>query len=210
MTKKQGVINDSQLSIKNFPSNYVAKVKEYCQQQDITYREYFISLIDNFEISNIVYSDDEKALIDKASNLSTVPMDEIKKQVILRAARNIINNNGYLRTQNIPDINSRTSSAAAFERISNIVEVMISHNDTAEEWYNKKYINQRSIDLYAKKLKEQSSDNLVASKVIINRYLDANKEKLKEHHALHDLSINHNRNAYHHLQTIKNKTSEEV
>jgi len=193
-----------QLSINPVDERIKVEFLQYQKEHNITSKNKLLEMIwDNFKYSQVLFNDEEKQLIEQALKMSNLSIEQLKKQAILRTARNIIANKGKAIVQKEVDRNSRTSTKAADLRVADIVAEMMLHNDQAEQWYKRKFINQKTIGEYAKDRKQQSMSNLSLNTGVIKRYLENYQEVIAKHHAKYDMQEDHNRKVFNFIR-IKN------
>jgi len=193
-----------QLSINPVDERIKVEFLQYQKEHNITSKNKLLEMIwDNFKYSQVLFNDEEKQLIEQALKMSNLSIEQLKKQAILRTARNIIANKGKAIVQKEVDRNSRTSTKAADLRVADIVAEMMLHDDQAEQWYKRKFINQKTIGEYAKDRKQQSMSNLSLNTGVIKRYLENYQEVIAKHHAKYDMQEDHNRKVFNFIR-IKN------
>jgi hypothetical protein len=193
-----------QLSINPVDERIKTEFLQYQKEHNITSKHKLLEIIwDNFKYSQIQFNDEEKQLIERALKMSNLSIEELKKQAILRAAKNIIANKDKPIVSKEVDRNSRTSAKAADLRVADIVAEMMLHNDQAEQWYKRKFINQKTISEYAKDRKQLSVNNLSLNTGVIKRYLENYQEVIARHHAKYDMQEDHNRKVFNFIR-IKN------
>ena len=194
----------SQLSINPVDERIKAEFLQYQKEHDLASKNILLEIIwDNFKYAYISFDTEEKGIIDRALEISGLSIEELKKQSILRAARNIIANKDKVTVLKEVDKNSRTSTRAADLRIAEIVAEMILHNDQAEQWYQRKFINQKTIGEYAKKRKQLDQNNLSLNTGVIKRYLENYQELIAQHHLKHDMQEDYNRKVFNFMRMQK-------
>jgi predicted ribonuclease YlaK len=193
-----------QLSINPIDERIKIEFLQYQKEHNIASKNKLLEIIWNsFKYSQIQFTDEEKQLIERALKMSNLSIEELKKRAILRAARNIITNKDKPIVLKEVDKNSRTSARAADLRVADIVAEMMLHNDQAEQWYKRKFINQKTISEYAKDRKQSSMNNLSPNTEVIKRYLENYQEVIAKHHAKYDMHEDHNRKVFNFIR-IKN------
>ncbi len=193
-----------QLSINPVDERIKTEFLQYQKEHNIASKHKLLEIIwDNFKYSQIQFNDEEKQLIEQALKMSNLSIEELKKQAILRTVKNIIANKGKPIVSKEVDRNSRTSAKAADLRVADIVAEMMLHNDQAEQWYKRKFINQKTISEYAKDRKQLSINNLSLNTGVIKRYLENYQEVIAKHHAKYDMQEDHNRKVFNFIR-IKN------
>lgn len=193
-----------QLSINPVDERIKTEFLQYQKKRDISSKGKLLEIIwNNFKYSQVQFDDEEKQLIDRALKMSNLSIEELKKQSILRTARNIIANKDKPVVLKEVDRNSRTSAKAADLRVADIVAEMMLHNDQAEQWYQRKFINQKTIGEYAKDRKQLSVNNLSLNTGVIKRYLENYQEVIAKHHLKYDMQEDHNRRVFNFIR-IKN------
>ena len=177
---------------------------QYQKEHNIASKHKLLEIIwDNFKYSQILFDVEEKQLIDQALEMSNLSIEELKKQSILKAVRSIIANKGKVAVLKEVDKNSRTSARAADLRVTEIVAEMMLHNDQAEQWYQRKFINQKTISEYAKKRKELDQNNFTLNTSVIKRYLENYQELIVQHHLKHDMHEDYNRKVFNFMRLQK-------
>jgi len=193
-----------QLSINPVDERIKTEFLQYQKEHNIASKHKLLEIIwDNFKYSQIQFDDEEKQLIERALKMSNISIEELKKQAILRTARNIIANKDKPVILKEVNRNSRTSTRAADLRVADIVAEMMLHNDQAEQWYKRKFINQKTISEYAKDRKQLSINNLSLNTGVIKRYLENYQEVIAKHHLKHNMQEDHNRRVFNFIR-IKN------
>lgn len=193
-----------QLSINPVDERIKIEFLQYQKEHNIASKNKLLEIIwSSFKYSQIQFTDEEKRLIEQALKMSNLSIEELKKRAILRAARNIITNKDKPIVLKEVDKNSRTSARAADLRVADIVAEMMLHNDQAEQWYKRRFINQKTISEYAKDRKQSSMNNLSPNIEVIKRYLENYQEVIARHHAKYDMQEDHNRKVFNFIR-IKN------
>ena len=197
-------VRKQQLSINPVDERIKTEFLQYQKEHNITSKHKLLEIIwNNFKYSQIQFNDEEKQLIDQALEISGLSIEELKKQSILKAVRSIMVNKGKVVVLKEVDKNSRTSARAADLRIAEIVAEMMLHNDQAEQWYQRKFINQKTISEYAKKRKELDQNNFTLNTGVIKRYLENYQEIIVQHHLKHDMHEDYNRKVFNFIRTQK-------
>jgi hypothetical protein len=101
------------------------------------------------------------------------------------------------------DKSSRTSPKAADLRAAEIVTEMMADNDKSEQWYQRRFINQKSIGEYAKKRKQLDHHNFILNTNVIKRYLQNHQEIIAQHHLKYKMQPDHNRRVFNHQRIEK-------
>ena len=86
----------------------------------------------------------------------------------------------------------KNSSKSSFLRVEKIVDELVKQNETVKEWFDRRYINQKTIFEFAKEKKRLTPDFLAVSSRSIKQYLAINKNKIDEYNKKHDMSEDHN------------------
>jgi hypothetical protein len=197
-------IRKQQLSINPVDERIKTEFLQYQKEHNIASKHKLLEIIwDNFKYSQILFDVEEKQLIDQALEISNLSIEELKKQSILKAVRSIIANKGKVAVLKEVDKNSRTSARAADLRVTEIVAEMMLHNDQAEQWYQRKFINQKTISEYAKKRKELDQNNFTLNTSVIKRYLENYQELIVQHHLKHDMHEDYNRKVFNFMRLQK-------
>ena len=69
---------------------------------------------------------------------------------------------------------------------------MVKQNDNVKEWFDRRYVNQKTIFEFAKEKKRLVPDFLAVSNRSIKQYLAINKNKINEYNNKYDMSEDHN------------------
>ena len=197
-------VRKQQLSINPVDERIKTEFLQYQKEYNIASKHKLLEIIwNNFKYSQIQFNYEEKQLIDQALEISGLSLEELKKQSILKAVRSIIVTKGKVVVLKEVDKNSRTSARAADLRIAEIVAEMMLHNDQAEQWYQRKFINQKTISEYAKKRKELDQNNFTLNTGVIKRYLENYQEIIVQHHLKHDMHEDYNRKVFNFMRIQK-------
>jgi hypothetical protein len=193
-----------QLSVSGVDEQIKTEFLQYQKEHNMSSQHEVLKIIwDNFKYSQVLFNDEEKQLIDQALEMSGLSIEELKKQSMLKAVRSIIINKGKVVVLKEVDKNSRTSARAADLRVVEIVAEMMLHNDQAEQWYQRKFINQKTISEYAKKRKELDQNNFTLNTGVIKRYLENYQEIIAQHHLKHDMHEDYNRKVFNFMRIKK-------
>jgi len=178
--------NIDQLLYKDFVD--LAKNKNIHQKQLFT--EVFTHYL-NFPFK---LDTEENATIQEARRVASNAFSSGTKKAIMRYAKSIIK----LKDKPEPPVNMKikNSSKAATARVEVLIQKMISSNDNTANWYDKVLLTKSSILDYAEKQKALDPDSISLGKVVLDRYIEQNKELIKSHNEKHNLSPNHNSLAY--------------
>jgi hypothetical protein len=102
----------------------------------------------------------------------------------------------------------KNSAKAADARADALIEQIFTNNNDAKHWYDKVLITKTSILDYAAKQKAADPDTIISGKLVLDRCLERHKEQIKQHHAEHGLTPNHNAIAhYERLKATKGDNS---
>ncbi len=193
-----------ELSINPVDEQIKTEFLQYQKEHNLASKNILLKIIwDNFKYSHIPFDSEEKSLINQALEISGLSIEELKKQSILKAAKNIIVNKDRVVVLKEVDKNSRTSTKAADLRVAEVVAEMMLHNDQAEQWYQRKFINQKTISEYAKKRKELDQNNLALNINVIKRYLQNYQELIVQHHLKHQMQEDYNRKVFNFIRLQK-------
>lgn len=102
-------------------------------------------------------------------------------------------------------VGSRNSTNSGFMRIKNIVDEMMKNNDEAKEWYDKRFINQKSIFDHGQQAKQMDDNKMGVGVNSIKQYMSVNKTSIKEHHVKHDIDKSHNLKVHYFKMNEKKK-----
>jgi hypothetical protein len=203
-TNKQGNRQNNLLSINAIDMDIKEEFVKHAKEVNITQGELFKKLWHNYQNFYIPLEREEQELVNKAYALSSKTINKKLKKALLNLAEKV------LEVQTIDagvvDKDTKNSSRAAGMRVTDIVNEMMLANDTAIEWYDRKFLSQRAIFDYALDRKFKDPSNLSLSISVISRFLDSNKDMLDEHHNKYGLDENHNRKAHYERMKIAGNT----
>lgn len=145
------------------------------------------SLLNTHHFFNFKLSEEEKETLEYITN--TVP-DIFGKKIkqVISALGNKLKNTDY----DDADLSLKNSSKSSFLRVEKIVDELVKQNDTVKEWFDRRYINQKTIFEFAKEKKRSIPDFLAVSSRSIKQYLSINKNKIDEYNKKHNISEDHN------------------
>lgn len=174
-TKKQTVKNTTSSAMDKTTSTMTiskvdhARIKDLMEQSDYKVQGEFLSLIiDQF----MGFSVDDLAKLKQAAAASNMTVESIAISGAMQYADKLIamTKDGAKES---PDL-----------KINKFVNDLIAQNETATNWFEKIEITQRVI-----------SEGTGCNRANITRFLDANKARLKDHHATNGIEQDHNRRA---------------
>lgn len=102
-------------------------------------------------------------------------------------------------------VGSRNSTNSGFLRIKTIVDEMMKNNDEAKEWYDKRFINQKSIFDHGQQAKQLDDNKMGVGVNSIKQYLAVNKDVVEEHHLKHNIDKAHNLKVHYFKMNEKKK-----
>ena len=102
-------------------------------------------------------------------------------------------------------VGSRNSTNSGFLRIKTIVDEMMKNNDKAKEWYDKRFINQKSIFDHGQQAKQLDDNKMGVGVNSIKQYLAVNKVSVEEHHTKHKIDKSHNLKVHYFKMNEKKK-----
>ena len=193
------------LSINGVDIEIKEEFVKHAKVNNLTQGELLKMLWHNYQNFYIPLDLDEQNLVSKAQEISSKSMNKKLKKTLLRLSENVLKSKKKVDDNIIVDKDIKNSSKAADIRVAEVVNEMILANDSAIEWYNRKFLSQRAIFDYALDRKLKDPNNLSLSISVINRFLDNNKDMLNEHHAKYSLNECHNRKAHYERMRIANK-----
>lgn len=193
----------AKLYLGNIPKEISNEFSNYAKQHETKQSQLFIEIWNNFKKHYLAFDEQEQALIEQALSIVDKSFDEFVKKTVLKAVKRTIANKDLLSQE--VDINKRNSYRAASLRVKEIVEEMMEQNDTAPNWYERKFLSKKAIADYAKVRKIKVKGAMSLNMSVIERYLNSYKAEIEEHHKKYNLSKDHNLKAYHHLLNVNKK-----
>jgi len=150
-------------------------------------KQLFDLLLNTYQLFNFKLSEEEKETLKYINN--TVP-DIFQKKIkqVIETLGNKLKNTDYEDA----DLSLKNSSKSAFLRIEKIIDELVKQNDNVKEWFDRRYINQKTIFEFAKEKKRLVPDFLAVSNRSIKQYLAINKNKIDEYNNKYDMSEDHN------------------
>jgi len=200
-SNKQDNRQKNLLSINAIDIEVKEEFVRHAKDNNLTQGELFKKLWHNYQNFYIPLELEEQDLVSKAYTISSKTINKKLKKALLHLAGKVLE---FQKTDDSVAINKDTknSSRAADMRVAEVVSEMILANDTATEWYDRKFLSQRAIFDYALDRKFKDPNNLSLSISVISRFLDSNREMLDEHHNKYGLDENHNRKAHYERMRI--------
>lgn len=158
---------------------------------DFTREQLLVLLLDSYEANTLSFNHFERDLIDRAAKSAGETSDSlIKKGALLFAQKTI----SSVKKGNEPiDLATSRTAGAADMRVKEAVESMMEENDNAANWFERKYINQRSL-----------SERTGANRQVIQRYLATHQEHIESHHKKHAMTEDHNRQVFNYYRVHGN------
>ena len=165
------------------------------------------------EIKTDLYSDDKKKTLESLLNihqffnfkLSEEEIETLKcinntlPDVFERKIKQVIEALG-VKIKNIDyqdaDLSFKNSSKSAFLRIEQLIEELAVQNDNGKDWFDRKYINQKTIFDFSKEKKRLTPSTITVSCRTINQYLAINKDKVDGYNKKYDMGEDHNLKVY--------------
>ena len=165
------------------------------------------------EIKTDLYSNDKKKTLESLLNihqffnfkLSEEEIETLKcinntlPDVFERKIKQVIEALG-VKIKNIDyqdaDLSFKNSSKSAFLRIEQLIEELAVQNDNGKDWFDRKYINQKTIFDFSKEKKRLTPSTITVSCRTINQYLAINKDKVDGYNKKYDLGEDHNLKVY--------------
>lgn len=200
-TSKQGNRQKNLLSINAIDMDIKEEFVKYAKEVNVTQGELFKKLWHNYQNFYIPLEQEEQELVNKAYVISSKTINKKLKRALLHLAEKVLKLQ-TIDASAVVDKDTKNSSRAADMRVADIVNEMMLANDSATEWYDRKFLSQRAIFDYALDRKFKDPSNLSLSISVISRFLDSNKDMLDEHHSKYDLDENHNRKAHYERMKI--------
>lgn len=200
-TNKQGNRHKNLLSINAIDMDIKEEFVKHAKEGNITQGELFKKLWHNYQNFYIPLEQEEQELVNKAYAISSKTINKKLKKALLHLAEKVLELQ-TIDASAVVDKDTKNSSRAADMRVADIVNEMMLANDSATEWYDRKFLSQRAIFDYALDRKFKDPSNLSLSISVISRFLDSNKYMLDEHHSKYGLDENHNRKAHYERMRI--------
>jgi hypothetical protein len=200
-TSKQSNRHKNLLSINAIDMDIKEEFVKHAKEVNITQGELFKKLWHNYQNFYIPLEQEEQELVNRAYTVSSKTMNKKLKKALLHLAEKVLE----LQTMDasaVVDKDTKNSSRAADMRVTDIVNEMMLANNTATEWYDRRFLSQRAIFDYALDRKFKDPSNLSLSISVISRFIDSNKDMLDEHHSKYGLDENHNRKAHYERMRI--------
>ena len=165
------------------------------------------------EIKTDLYSDDKKKTLESLLNihqffnfkLSEEEIETLKcinntlPDVFERKIKQVIEALG-VKIKNIDyqdaDLSFKNSSKSAFLRIEQLIKELVVQNDNGKDWFDRKYINQKTIFDFSKEKKRLTPSTITVSCRTINQYLAINKDKVDGYNKKYDMGEDHNLKVY--------------
>lgn len=190
------------LSISGISQKVEAEFKQYAKDNHLEQHKLQTMMWDNFNNLYVVFSEKEQGVINEARQLCDTIFKKAVKNSILRNAQKVIEMTHNPANTNV-DETVKNSAKSADIRVARIVEEMIEGNKQAANWYDKVFINKKSILKNAQERKKQNPESYGVGNIVIDRYIDRNKEFIQNHNNQEGLNENHNLKAYHQKNKIK-------
>lgn len=177
--KADDVIRDRFVSLQN-------KLKKEIDP-NFTMEQLLVLLLDTYDSNTLKFTHLERELIDRASKIAGETSDGIIKKGALLFAQKTLTNS---KKGNKPiDLTTSKTAGAADMRVEEAAIAMMEENETAENWYDRKFINQRSL-----------AERTGANRAVIQRYLVTHQEQLDAHHKKHGMTEDHNRQVFNYFR----------
>ena len=194
-TNKQGNRQKNLLSINAIDMDIKDEFVKHAKETNLTQGELFKKLWHHYQNFYIPLNEEEQELVSKAYAISSKTINKKLKKALLHITQKVLELQ-RIDASVVVDKDTKNSSRAADMRVAEIVNEMMLANDTATEWYDRKFLSQRAIFDYALDRKFKDPSNLSLSIGVISRFLDSNKDMLEKHHNKYGLDENHNRKAH--------------
>jgi len=200
-TNQQGKRN--LLSINGIDVKIREEFVTHAKDNNITQAELLKTLWLHYQNFYISLDQEEQDLVNNAQSISAKSINKKLKKALLRFSQNVLESK--ITDDNIAvDKDKKNSSKAADIRVAEIVDEIMSSNESESLWYNRKFLSQRAIFDYALERKAKDSNNLSLSASVINRYLENNQDKITEHHTRLGIGEDHNRKAHYERKKLAN------
>ncbi len=200
-SNKQDNRQKNLLSINAIDIEVKEEFVRHAKDNNLTQGELFKKLWRNYQNFYIPLELEEQELVSKAYAVSSKTINKKLKKALLHLAEKVLELQTIDASVAI-DKDTKNSSRAADMRVAEVVNEMMLANDTATEWYDRKFLSQRAIFDYALDRKFKDPNNLSLSISVISRFLDSNRDMLNEHHNKYNLDENHNRKAHYERMRI--------
>lgn len=201
ISNKQDNRQKNLLSINAIDIEVKEEFVRHAKDNNLTQGELFKKLWRNYQNFYIPLELEEQELVSKAYAVSSKTINKKLKKALLHLAEKVLELQTIDASVAI-DKDTKNSSRAADMRVAEVVNEMMLANDTATEWYDRKFLSQRAIFDYALDRKFKDPSNLSLSISVISRFLDSNRDMLDEHHNKYNLDENHNRKAHYERMRI--------
>ena len=190
-TRKKFDIRVSDISAETANRFDEIKNKLYPGEKSGVNKKTFETILKTHQFFNFKLSEEEKETLEYINN--TVPdIFEKKIKQVISTLGNKLKNTDY----DDADLSLKNSSKSSFLRVEKIVDELVKQNETVKEWFDRRYINQKTIFEFAKEKKRLTPDFLAVSSRSIKQYLAINKNKIDEYNKKHDMSEDHNLKVY--------------
>jgi hypothetical protein len=147
----------------------------------------FDGLLNNHKLFNFKLSDEENLLLIDINN--TIPdLFEKKIKHLIASLADKLKNTDYSKAS----LTVKNSSKSAFLRTEKMIDELMIKNDSVKEWFERKYINQKTVFDYAKEKKKVEPSFLAVSNKTVRQYLAINKQKIEDHNKKYDMAEDHN------------------
>ena len=151
----------------------------------------FEGLLDIYQYFNLKLNDQDKETL-KCINETMPDIFEKKIKHLIESMGNKLKNTVY----DDADTKLKNSSKSAFLRVERIVEELAKQNDDVKEWFERKYINQKTIFEAAKLKKSENPKDFAVSSKVIKQYLAINKTKVDDYNKKYNISVDNNLKAH--------------
>jgi hypothetical protein len=193
----------TRLSVSNVPKEISVEFAEYGKKHGISQNQLFIEVWSGFKKNCPPFNQKELEIINQATSILDKSLHDFIKKTVLRTAKRIINNKD--KSPQEVDKNMRNSYRSADLRAKEIVEEMMEQNDTAPNWYDRKFLSKKAIADYSKIRRATIEGAMAVNMSVIERYLSGHKTEINEHHKKHGLLKDHNLKAYYHSLNVGKK-----
>jgi len=199
--KKGGKDKVLTISLKGVSAEFHAKFHELCKSNNLTQVEAAKVLLQNYLYCSLDFTKEDTKIIDSALVIAPKTYNKKIKKAVLRCANSIVDSNTGDGTT---DITTPKSGHAADRRADVLLDLIFKDNETAPNWYDKKFITGTSFLKYALRLKDISDVAVTTSKAVIDRCLERRSALIASHHSEHGLNDTHNLKAHYEILKLAN------
>lgn len=194
------------LAINNIDQSLRRTFVDLAKSRNIYQSQLFTEAFNHYLNFRFELDETESSVMQEAHAIAPNTLGKKIKKMVLRYAQVLIS----LKDKPEAPVNTKVknSAKAADARADALIEQIFTNNNDAKHWYDKVLITKTSILDYAAKQKAADPDAIISGKLVLDRCLERHKERIKQHHAEHGLTPNHNAIAhYERLKATKGDNS---